>query len=70
MKLVTVNGKRIRTGKASVTYEEIVEHEGSPVGPNYSMTYKGPTAEGCLAPGQRLELEDGMVINFIVTGNA
>lgn len=64
MKLVTVNGKRIRTGKASV------EHEGSPVGPNYSMTYKGPTAEGCLAPGQRLELEDGMVINFIVTGNA
>lgn len=70
---LTLNGGEVRTWRTYVSYEHLVEKwTGYSVASVPSVTYRTAdnSRSGILAPGQTLELADGMVIDAIPTGNA
>lgn len=71
---ITINGREYYREKREMTYDEIVEHVyGKVVEAVISITYswKGPgdlMRQGIIAPGESVEIADGMHISAAYTG--
>lgn len=68
---IIVNGKTIGVSVEDLTFEEVVALANTS---RYaSVTYRraaGPKADGNLMAGQSIKVQEGTVINAVVTGNA
>ena len=74
MKII-INASEVVVTQPRLTYADVVQLGGKPHGPTYSMTYSAKlgadhTRQGELLPGEEVELAEGMIFSFIVTGNA
>ena len=69
---VMINGHTFPVSQSRhLTYEELVRMAAMTGSP--SMTFaRGPSSrpEGILAPGQKIEICDGMIFSVVHTGNA
>jgi hypothetical protein len=71
---IVVNGKPQATPNSSISYEEVLDL-GFPGAELWlrtpSMTWRAKDGRGgTLAPGQRVNVSEGMVFNAVHTGNA
>lgn len=69
---IVVNGRTISVVGTSLTYDEIVYLAYSRPAEDllYTVTYKGPRSMGSVVPGERIELDPGMIFNCMMTGVA
>lgn len=70
---VTINGAEHEVDGDKISHEQICELAGQPV--HASATYEGPRhgdsqRSGITHAGKVIRIEDGMIFNCIVTGNA
>lgn len=70
MKII-VNGTTHEVESSVLTFEDVIQLADESL--FASVTYcraAGPKSEGCLSQGQSVAVQEGMIINAIVTGNA
>lgn len=70
---ITINGRDFEFAGTTISHERICELAGKPV--YASVVYSGrrhgdSRRQGTTYVGKTIDLEDGMVIDCIVTGNA
>lgn len=73
---ITINGHEYHREKPTISYEEIADHVLGEV-PGHLLTvaynWRGPgdmRRSGTIAPGESIEVADGMTISAYNTGNA
>ena len=70
---ITINGDEQDFDGETISHEKICELANRPV--HASVTYSGPRhgdsrREGLTYAGKSVQVEDGMIFNCVVTGNA
>lgn len=70
---ITINGKEHDVETPTISHERVCELAGKPV--YASLVYVGPRhgdseRSGTTYAGNSIDLEDGMIINCVVTGSA
>lgn len=74
MKII-INASEVIVSQPRLSYADVVQLGDKPHGPTYTMTYSAKlgadhTRQGELIPGEDVEVAEGMIFSFIVTGNS